>query len=440
MKILHIFHNSDLVNGVDQTTLTLARALQRQGVEVSALVPRVGDVTQALDAAGIKYRVSDLPCCTGHAKMAELRFLARAASRAHEIADWIRADHFDLVHLNTGHLIDGALAAAMTGAAAIWHIHAPYEIDLARYAGFMESEAYAWLLSGLGSHVIAVSDDVRNSLLPHIPADKVSTLFNGVDLEDLRQHARQFPPSIRRELGLAPETPLVLGVGRISAQKDFATFVRVARRVAQTHPSACFAIAGPEEDEQLSKALSEQIVESGLHRRVFVLGPRHDVPGLLAESEVFLSTAIFEGQGLAALEAMSLNLPVVAMDCVGLRECIRHEEDGLLVPLGDEDACAAAVLRVLADKVLAARLGICGHESVQANYSAAAYGSGFMQIAQRAIQDNQASKNTAAASFALGLLNEIREAHEWLLKTERAPKNMRNRIRASLPNFFNKTR
>jgi hypothetical protein len=128
------------------------------------------------------------------------------------------------------------------------------------------------------------------------------------------------------------------------------------------------------------------------------------------------------------------------MDCVGLRECIRHEEDGLLVPLGDEDACAAAVLRVLADKVLAARLGICGHESVQANYSAAAYGSGFMQIAQRAIQDNQASKNAAAASFALGLLNEIREAHERLLKTERAPKNMRNRIRASLHNFFNKIR
>lgn len=440
MKILHVFHHSNLVNGVDWTTLTLLRTLRKQGVEVLAMVPQVGDVTAALDKLGVNYRVANLGCCTGPAKMAELAYLSRAAERAVEIEAWIRQERIDLVHLNTGHLLDAAIAATRAGVAAVWHIHAPFEIDLERYAGFMAPEGYAWLLGELGSHVIGVSDDVRASLLNHLPATKVSTLYNGIDIEDLEQRARLSSTLIRRDLRLAPDTPLVLGVGRISEQKDFATFTRVAYQVVKAHPTACFAIAGPAEDKSMADALQKQITELGLSRSVFILGARHDVPALLAQCDVFLSTATFEGQGLAALEAMSLNKPVVAMDCVGLRECIQNEIDGLLVPLGDEDACALAILRVLSDKALAARLGARGRESVQAHYSAAAYGSGFLQIAQRAVEDNQPGKNAAAASFALGLLNEIREAHGRLLKADRAPKSMRTRIRSSLPKLFNKIR
>lgn len=440
MKILHVFHHSNLVNGVDWTTLTLLRTLYKQGVEVLAMVPQVGDVTGALDELGVNYRVANLGCCTGPAKMAELAYLSRAADRADEIETWLRQDRIDLVHLNTGHLLDAAIAAARAGVAAVWHIHAPFEIDLERYAGFVAPEGYAWLLGELGDHVIAVSDDVRASLLNYLPVNKVSTLYNGIDIEDLEQRVRLSSTSIRQDLGLAPDTPLVLGVGRISVQKDFAAFTRVAYWVVKEHPTACFAIAGPVEDKSLADTLKKQIAKLGLNRHVFVLGARNDVPALLAQCDVFLSTAIFEGQGLAALEAMSLNKPAVAMDCVGLRECIQSEVDGLLVPLGDEAACVSAIMRVLSDKALAARLGARGRESVQVHYSAAAYGSGFLQIAQRAIEENQPGKNAAAASFALGLLNEIREAHERLLKAERAQKSMCTRIHASLSSMFNKTR
>ncbi len=440
MKTLHIFHHSDLVNGVDRTTLTLVHALQRLGEEVSALVPRSGDVTQALDAAGIEYRISDLPCCTGSAKMAELRYLGRAATRAHEIADWLRTDHFDLVHLNTGHLIDGALAAAICGTASLWHIHAPYEIDLARYAGFMDSEAYAWLLSGLGSHVIAVSDDVRESLLRHLPPDQVSTLFNGIDVEDLRERAQQSRPAIRHALGLTPDTPLVLGIGRISAQKDFATFVRVAQRVTQIHPKACFVIAGPPEDEQLASALAVQISALGLARRVFLLGPRRDAPGLLAESDVFLSTAIFEGHPLTSLEAMAMSRPVVAMDCVGLRECIQNEVDGLLVPLGNEEACARAVLRLLDDAQLAERLAGRGIQSVREKYSSAAYASGFLAIAERTLANHKPGQNMGAAHLALGLLGGIGVAHGRLIDMEGRPVGLRASLHAALAKIFNRGR
>jgi glycosyltransferase involved in cell wall biosynthesis len=431
MKILHVFHYSNLVNGVDRTTLTLLCALRQLGAEVSALVPDRGDVTQALDERGVPCRVAPLGCCTGPSKPAELAYLAHAATRAEMIESWLREGDFDLIHLNTGHLIDGAIAACKANVPAIWHIHAPFEIDLERYAGFMGPEAYAWLLGELGDHVIAVSDDVRTSLLQWLPSEKVSTLYNGIDVDDLDIRARQPGKPIREELGLPAQVPLVLGVGRISAQKDFATFVRVARRVADTHPSVCFAIAGPAEARDLAEALPRQIRELGLDGRVFVLGPRSDVPALLAQSDVFLSTAVFEGQGLAALEAITLKKPVVAMDCVGLRECIEHESDGLLVPLGDEDSCAQAVLRVLHDGDLARTLGERGRQSVLDKYSAQAYAKGFFAIAESVLNETRTGGKAPAAGFALGLLKEIRAANDRATKLGQRPR-LRTRLKTRL--------
>lgn len=412
MKILHVFHYSNLVNGVDRTTLTLLCALRQLGVDVSALVPDRGDVTQALDDLGVPYRVAALGCCTGPSKSAELAYLAYAATRAEMIESWLREGGFDLIHLNTGHLIDGAIAACKADVPVIWHIHAPFEIDFERYVRFMGPAAYAWLLGELGHHVIAVSEDVRASLLEWLPPEKVSMLYNGIDVDDLDIRARQPRKPLREELGLPANVPLVLGLGRISAQKDFATFVRVARRVADTHLSVCFVIVGPVETRELAEALPRQIKELGLDGRVFVLGARSDAPALLAQSNVFLSTAIFEGQGLAALEAMSLNKPTVAMDCVGLRECIEHEVDGLLVPLGDEGACAQAVLRVLLNDGLAEKLGQRGRQSVLDKYSAQAYAKGFLAITESMLHKTRTGEKAPAADFVLGLLKKVREAHD----------------------------
>jgi glycosyltransferase involved in cell wall biosynthesis len=431
MKILHVFHDPNLVNGVDRTALTLLRALRQLGVEVSALVPDLGDVTQALDELGVTYRVAYLGCCTGPSKPAELAYLARAATRAEMIENWLREDDFDLIHLNTGHFIDGAIAAGKTNVPAIWHIHSPFEIDLERYVRFMGPDAYAWLLGELGSHVIAVSEGVRNTLLEWLPAEKVSTLYNGIDVEDLHIRAQLPGKPIREELGLPANVPIVLGVGRISVQKDFATFVRVAKSVTDIHPSVCFAIAGPVEVRELEEALHKQIKELGLDGRVFVLGSRNDVPALLMQSDMFLSTAIFEGHPLTSLEAMAMRMPVVAMDCVGLRECIEPGIDGLLVPLGDEDACAQAVLRVLHDGRLAKTLGERGRQSVLDKYSAKTYAQGFLAIAESVLSKTHTGGKAPAADFALGLLKEIREANDRATKLGQRP-HLQTRLKNKL--------
>lgn len=438
MKILHVFHYSNLVNGVDRTTLTLLQALRKRGEDVFAIVPKHGDVTVALDELDVPYRVSDLGCCTGPNKMAELSYLSRTAHRSVEIENWIRKEKFDLLHLNTGHLLDAAIAAARAGVPAIWHIHSPFNEDFKRYSRFMAPEGYAWLLGELGNHVISVSDDVRASLLPWLPEEKITTLHNGIDIDDLERRSKQVSKPLRSELGIPPENPLVIGIGRISAQKDFATFIRVANKVVASHPNVCFAIAGPNEDKTLAAALQKQISELCLDQRVFILGARNDVPALLEQSDVFLSTAIFEGHPLTSLEAMSLKKPVVAMDCLGLRECIQSGWDGLLVPLGDEESCAKEVLRVLTDNTLGSSLGERARTTVASRYSAAVYANGFLDISARVCSADKSSNSQGAASFALGLLEKTHETHEQLLEAMLRPNSLPAQLRARFHTVINK--
>ena len=152
--------------------------------------------------------------------------------------------------------------------------------------------------------------------------------------------------------------------------------------------------------------------------KVFVLGPRLDVPSLVKQSDCFLSTAIFEGQGIAALEAMALKKPVVAMACSGLRECIKHDHDGILVALGDEQAAATNVINVLKNPELANKLGNNGKQSVIDRFSSIEYARQFLFRVEEAKAFGPAPVTESTLAFIQGLLIEINLAHQRLLQLE----------------------
>lgn len=411
MKILHVFHGSDLRNGVDRTTLTLVSALRESGVDCVGLVPQPGAVTSALDALRIPYRTMPVHCCAGPALHAEWRYLGESGERAQFLTDLFASDAFDLVHINTGHLLDAALAAGRAGVPAIWHLHAPFEIDQQRYARFLSPEGYAGILECLGSALIGVSDDVSESLRAHISRTSIMTVYNGINVADLRYRAAQHSECIRLELGLPSSAKLVLGVGRISAQKDFATFVQVAGLLLASDPSVFFLIAGPPEDQRLFTELESRIDSPVLRGKVFLLGPRDDIPRLMRQSDVCLSTAIFEGQGLTTLEAMALDCPVVAMACVGLRECVTDGHDGLLVPLGNIEGAAAAVQRLLDDATLASALRQNARETVEQRFSHRAYAEHFLTVSQHAITIGPSNMPVGMLELINGLLDHIGRAN-----------------------------
>jgi glycosyltransferase involved in cell wall biosynthesis len=145
--------------------------------------------------------------------------------------------------------------------------------------------------------------------------------------------------------------PVVLGAGRLAAQKGFDTLIAAAARWRDRRPEPVLAIAGT---GPLAGDLARQARELGVAVRF--LGWRDDLTGLLAAADVFALPSRWEGQPLILQEAMCAGRPIVATDVGGVRE-LTGDSGALLVSPGDPAAFAAAVLTVLDDAGLAAEVG-----------------------------------------------------------------------------------
>jgi glycosyltransferase involved in cell wall biosynthesis len=418
MKTLHIFHNSDLKNGVDKTTCTLMVALKKLGVEPIATVPKAGNVTEYLQAHSIRYWLIPYSCCASRSERAQLMFYGDSFAQLDSLITLIHQETPDIIHINTGHLLHAGIAAARQKIPTIWHIHAPFAEDLTRYDSTVGTGGYIHLLKQLSSQIIGVSEDVNKSLSEHLPPDRIETLYNGIDIDELLQSAKSSSTDIRTELGLSADAKLVIGVGRISAQKDFAAFARIAAKVRKLKSDCYFVVAGPRQEPAAVSLLENEVAQNQLSNRLFILGPRDDIAALLAQSTIFLSTAIFEGQGIAALEAMALDTPPVAMACAGLRECIAHEHDGILVDPGDEDTAAAAILRLLDNPELVEKLTTNARISVAKKFSSREYAKRFLSVADAAIAYGPATMSSQELDLLSGLLAQINNAHLRLLNLE----------------------
>jgi len=125
-------------------------------------------------------------------------------------------------------------------------------------------------------------------------------------------------------------------------------------------------IVGEGPAEKTLRALSEQL---GIGSRVVFAGMRRDIPQLLALMDIFVLPSLYEGFGIAILEAMATGKPVVASTVGGIPEFVVSGESGLLVPPGDSIALAAAIRQLLDQPERAKLMGRRGQEHVRQYYS-----------------------------------------------------------------------
>jgi glycosyltransferase involved in cell wall biosynthesis len=158
--------------------------------------------------------------------------------------------------------------------------------------------------------------------------------------------------ALRRELtGDEPgEREIVAGVGRLAAQKGFGTLIQAAARWQRRPVVPLLLIAG---EGPLGTELRRQAAAAGVTVRF--LGPRSDVPALLAAADVVVVPSIWEGQPLIVQETLRAGRPLVATQAGGIAE-LTGDDAALLVPPGDPGALAAAVTGLLDDPAAAARL------------------------------------------------------------------------------------
>jgi glycosyltransferase involved in cell wall biosynthesis len=217
----------------------------------------------------------------------------------------------------------------------------------------------------LADCVLVNAEAIRDTLVEQGYAPgKIIVIRNGITLEKFGK--RQRNSVLREELALPLFAPLVVVFSRLNQMKGIQYFLDAAIILAGRFPDVRFLVVG---DGESRKELEEYARRVGLGQRTVFTGFRSDVPELLSEAAVSVLPSLSEGLSNSLLESMASGVPVVATRVGGNPEVIEDGVTGLLVPLRDSAALAAAVGRLLEDKDLAASFGQAGIRRVAELFS-----------------------------------------------------------------------
>jgi len=190
--------------------------------------------------------------------------------------------------------------------------------------------------------LIAVSPSLAadvSTLIPHLSC-RITVIFNGIEIP---------------KIGDNPGGPLhhLFTAVRLTAQKNVELLLTAMQKIKQQCPDATLTILG---DGELRHSLEEKTRSLGIEDRVTFLGFVLDPEKYYAHLGIFVLPSLYEGFGLATVEAMAWSKPCVATEVTGTVDILKNEENGLLVPSNQPDAMANAILRMIKDPALARRL------------------------------------------------------------------------------------
>ena len=335
--------------GIGLVMLHLAGALARAGHAVDLL-------HFAQDPAAMAGRAVPPGC-----RAIEIGARTRAALPA--VVGYLRRDRPDLVISARDYIhaliltARGLSGLGREGPALIWSFHTHRASEMAHQARAADARAdrLMRLLAGRADALVAVSDGVAEGLARdlRLPRAAVQTIANPVWTE-ARRAARLAPcahpwladrPALAPMRGAAPGPAVLLAIGRLAVQKDFATLIRALQAVRTAPPPRLIVLGeGPER-----AALQAQIDAAGLAARVDLAGHVADVLPYLSRADLFVLSSRWEGFSLALAEAMGCGCPVVSTDCPeGPRALLQGGRLGRLVAVGDAPALAGAIDAALA--------------------------------------------------------------------------------------------
>lgn len=203
-----------------------------------------------------------------------------------------------------------------------------------------------WLIRALypgADGIVAVADGVADDIaqVAHIPRDRIDVIYNPTITPELTEKAQT---TLAHPWFAPGEPPVVLGVGKLQKQKDFPTLIRAFAKVRK-HCSARLMILGWGPDRPQLESLVQTLgLEADVSLPDYIKNPY----AYMAQSAAFVLSSAWEGLPNVLIEAMATGAPVIATDCKsGPAEILDQGKYGHLVPVGDSDALAEAIVSVL---------------------------------------------------------------------------------------------
>ena len=222
-----------------------------------------------------------------------------------------------------------------------------------------------WIIFSIDDIIIVVSDGVKKFLMDTtgISESKIRKVYYGIEPLEINIDKEK---DIRREFGIDKGAPLVGCIGRLVKQKGHRYLIEAAGRVIRDFPEAKFLIVGKGGLEKKLKKLARKLnLDSG----VIFAGFREDIYSVINGLDLLVQPSLWEGLGLVLLEAMALGKPIVATNVGGIPEAVKDKEAGILVEPKNSEALAGAIIHLLKDSSLAARMGETGRSLVVERFS-----------------------------------------------------------------------
>jgi glycosyltransferase involved in cell wall biosynthesis len=369
------------IGGTEHATLRIARAAAERGYRNIAFYredsPLVGEFFRDAGLETVPYALAELSV-RRPLPFTRNTLALRGAFQAHGV---------DLVHCAD---IDAALQVApagrLAGVPVLCHIRNPWTSMRRREA---------LVLSAVDSFVF-VSRDTWSTFAYRVGPARGRVLYDGLDVQALPTPAAR--AEVRRELGIGEGVPVIGMTARVSAQKDYVTLARAAKRVLDAVPDARFVIVGDHERHDAHREhhvlVQRELARLGVAHAFAFTGFRSDVARVMGAFDVFVLSTHFEGLPLVILEAMAMELPVVATAVNGIPELITSESVGLLAPHEDEEKLADQLLVLLRDPARARRIAAGGRELVERQFSARAFGESIAALYADALRGRAAAGRT----------------------------------------------
>lgn len=288
----------------------------------------------------------------------------------------LKIDPPDLIHTHLWAAnVIGRIAGRLAGVPVISSVHNPDHepeawedgSDVSRTKRVLAREIDRLSARFGCDRMIAVSEYTRQSAHRCLgfPLERIELLYNPIDAEVFAsagdpEHDRK---ALLSELQLAEDSLLLLNIGRLTPQKGQIYAVRALPNILKQYPTTNLVLVGIATDNQWFAGLQAEIQLLGVADHVHFLGARSDVPNLLRACDIFIFPSLYEGLGMALIEAMAAGCACIASAGGPLPEIVQPGVDGLLVEPRNEKLLGEAVCELLGNSSRRTSMGAAARES-----------------------------------------------------------------------------
>ncbi|MCX5815370.1 MAG: glycosyltransferase family 4 protein [Proteobacteria bacterium] len=331
-KILYLNRTAEIA-GAEISLIELLQNLDRNKYSPLVIVPSVGPFCERLKTIQVPFMIEQFKFFKTTQPLSFLNTVAR-------LIRLIRGENISLIHANDymGNQY-GVIAAKLTRIPIVVHTRLILG-DLACRNSFIK----------FANHIIANSNATMSALQKaRVPIEKISTVWNCVNTDVFRSFAAKDGHELREHLGI-PRDAFLLGViGRIHFSKGHDTFIAAMEKIADKIPKIMGLIVGEtkiDKSEEYLKGLQKLVSEHGLEKQIHFIPFQENIVRVYEALDLLVLPSLCEPFGRVIVEAMAMGKPVVATAAGGALEIVEDGITGLLVPPGNIDAMAEAILKL----------------------------------------------------------------------------------------------